>query len=122
MAKRQETLSSDVHWVEIDLLRGGTPSLTRLRPSDYRILVSRAGERARARYWPVRLRQPLPVIGIPLRPPDPDVPLDLGAVLVAAYDRGAYDLSIDYGQPADPPLNSADAAWANHLLRDRKMR
>lgn len=124
MEKRQETRSSDVHWVEIDLLRAGTPSITRppLRPSDYRILVSRAGERSKARYWPVNVRQPLPIIGIPLRAPDADVPLDLGAVLRAAYDHGAYDLSVDYDRPPDPPLKNNAAAWAERLLRQRKRR
>lgn len=124
MQERQETLASDVHWVEIDLLRAGTPSVTRppLRPSDYRILVSRAGERTRARYWPVGVRQPLPVIGIPLRAPDADASLDLGVVLNAAHDHGAYDLSIAYGQDADPPLNRDDAAWADRLLRREKLR
>jgi hypothetical protein len=124
MAKRQETMASDVHWVEIDLLRAGAPSVTRpaLRPSDYRILVSRAGERTKARYWPVGLRQPLPVIGIPLRAPDADVPLDLATVLRAAYDRGAYDLSVDYRQDPDLPLSSEDATWADHLLRKQKLR
>ena len=107
MQKRDETLASDVHWVEIDLLRAGTPSVTHppLVPSDYRILVSRAGARTKARYWPVNVRQPLPVIGIPLRDPDPDVPLDLAAVLNAAYNHGAYDLSIDYRKKPDPPLH-----------------
>jgi hypothetical protein len=124
MAKRQETLSSDVHWVEIDLLRAGVPSITRppLKSSDYRILVSRAGERTKARYWPVGVRQALPVIDIPLRAPDADVPLDLGKVLGAAYDGGAYDLSIDYRQAPDPPLDKDNAAWADRLLRERKLR
>ena len=122
MEKRQETLASDVHWVEIDLPRSaGVPSVTRV-PSDYRILVSRAGERAKARYWPVGVRQPLPVIGIPLRSPDPDVPLDLGEVLKAAYEQGAYDLSIDYRQAPVPPLEGDDAAWAAELLRKQGKR
>ena len=117
-------MASDVHWVEIDLLRAGAPSVTRpaLRPSDYRILVSRAGERTKARYWPVGLRQPLPVIGIPLRAPDADVPLDLATVLRAAYDRGAYDLSVDYRREPDPPLKNEDAGWADRLLRQQKLR
>jgi hypothetical protein len=124
MAKRQEILASDVHWVEIDLLRAGTPSVTRppLRPSAYRILVSRAGERGQARYWPVGVRQPLPVIGIPLRAPDSDVSLDLGAVLNAAYENGAYDLSVDYRRKPSPPLSAEDAAWADRLLRERGIR
>jgi hypothetical protein len=100
------------------------PSVSRppLKASAYRILVSHAGDRARARYWPVEVRQSLPVIGIPLRAPDPDVPLDLGAVLRAAYERGAYDMSIDYNQDAEPPLGSEDAAWARRLLRDKGLR
>jgi hypothetical protein len=124
LAKQQETLASEVHWVEIDLLRGGVPSVSRppLRPSDYRILVSRAEARTRARYWPVGLRQPLPVIGIPLRAPDADVPLDLGAVLNAAYDHAAYDLSVDYRREPDPPLKNEDAGWADRLLRQQKLR
>jgi hypothetical protein len=124
MQKRQEILCSDVHWVEIDLLRSGTPSVTRppLKSSDYRILVSHAGDRARARYWPVSVRQPLPVIGIPLRSPDHDVNLDLGKAWGVAYERGAYDLSIDYSQPLEPPLRNDDAAWANRLLRERRSR
>jgi hypothetical protein len=124
MQKREETLASDVHWVEIDLLRVGVPSVTRppLIPSDYRILVSRATERTKAHYWPVSARQPLPTIGIPLRDPDPDVTLDLGAVLSAAYDNGAYDLSIDYRKKPEPPLGRDHAAWADRLLRDCGLR
>jgi len=124
MEKRRETLASDVHWVEIDLLRAGDPSVTRppLVPSDYRIMVSRAEQRTRGRYWPVRVRQPSPVIGIPLRGSDPDVPLDLGAVLSAAYEHGAYDLSINYHREPEPPLSPEDSAWADQLLRERKLR
>jgi hypothetical protein len=124
MEKRQETLASDVHWMEIDLLRTGAPSVTRppLQVSDYRILVSPAGERTKGRYWPVSVRHPLPVVGVPLRVSDADVPLDMGQVLHAAYDHAAYDLSIDYRQPPDPPLSDEDAAWADHLLRKRRLR
>jgi hypothetical protein len=119
MSKREETLAADVHWVEIDLLRAGMPSVTRppLQPSDYRILVSRAGKRSKAEFWPVGVREPLPVIAIPLREPDPDVPLDLGEVLQTAYERGAYDLSVDYRRKPDPPLKGDDARWAETLLR-----
>ena len=93
-----------------------------LVPSDYRILVSRATDRFHARYWPLRLRNPLPEFGIPLRGKDPDVPLDLGAALRSAYDAGAYDLSIDYRKEPRPPLEPEDAAWADGLLRKRRLR
>jgi hypothetical protein len=121
MAKRHEIMNSDVHWVELDLLRGGVPSVTSppLRPSDYRILVSRADQRTRTRYWPVRVRQALPVIGIPLRGKDADVRLDLQAVFRTVYDRAAYDMSLDYRKDPLPPLEAGDAKWARELLRRR---
>jgi hypothetical protein len=120
MRKRQEILNTEVHWVEIDLLRDGTPSVTDppLRPSDYRLLVSRADQRLRTRFWPVSIRQPLPVIGIPLRGKEPEVPLDLGAVFRAGYERAAYDRTVDYRKDPQPPLEGEDAEWARELLRD----
>jgi hypothetical protein len=122
MAKRHEIMNSDVHWVEIDLLRGGVASVTDppLCPSDYQILVSRADQRTQTRYWPIDLRQALPAIPIPLRGKDPEAPLDLGAVFRAVYDGAAYDVSVDYTQDPDPPLAGDDAKWARALLRGRK--
>lgn len=121
MAKRHEIMNTDVHWVEIDLLRTGVPSVTDppLRPSDYRILISRGDRRTRTRFWPVSVRQPLPVIRIPLRGKEPEVPLDLGAVFRSVYDRAAYDASVDYREPPQPPLEGEDARWARDLLRGR---
>jgi hypothetical protein len=124
MDKRREILASVVHWVEIDLLRAGEPSVTRpqLIPSDYRIMVCRGDKRPRGHYWPVSVRQALPVIGIPLRGQDPDAPLDLNAVLCTAYDRAAYDVSIDYRREPEPPFSADDRAWAHELLRARGLR
>lgn len=124
MEKRREVMDSEVHWVEIDLLRAGDPSVLRpsLRRSDYRVLVSRADRRSKGMYWPVSVRQALPVIGIPLRGKDADAPLDLGNVLNAAYEHAGYDLSIDYREEPVPPLEAGDAAWADQLLRERGLR
>lgn len=119
MSKRREVLNSDVHWVEIDLLRAGIRSNGPFVAGDYRILVSRSNDRTRTWCWPVWLRDKLPTIGIPLRGTDPDVPLDLSAVLDEVYDGGAYDLSIEYAQPPDPPLQPADARWARKVLRGK---
>ena len=120
MAKRHDIMNSEVNWVEIDLLRAGIPSVTDppLKPStDYRVLVSRADQRTRTRYWPISVRQPLPVISIPLRGKDPEVPLDLGAVFKSVYDRAAYDVSVDSRKEPQPPLEGDDAKWARELLR-----
>ena len=123
LAKRRDIMASEVHWVEIDLLRGGKPASLNeeLSETDYRIVVAR-GRQAQARYWPIHVRQNLPVIGIPLKGKDPDVHLDLDAVIQSAYDRAGWDLTIDYSKPPVPPLSAADAKWANKLLREKGMR
>jgi hypothetical protein len=120
MAKRHEIMNSEVHWVEIDLLRAGVPSVTDppLRPCDYRILVSRADQRTKTRFWPVSVRQPLPVIKIPLRGKETETLLDLGAVFRSVYHRAAYDVSVDYRKEPQPPPEGEDAKWARELLRE----
>ncbi len=122
--KRREILVSEVHWIEIDLLRAGTPTLARLERADcdYRIVVARCEQCTYGKFWPVSVRQGLPVIGIPLRGKDPDVPLDLNAVLRTAYDRAQYNATIDYRRDPAPPLVREDAAWAAKLLREHGLR
>jgi hypothetical protein len=59
----------------------------------------------------------LSVLPVPLSTPDPDVPLDLGAVVQAVYERGGYATRIDYRQPVPPPvLEPEQQAWVEHLL------
>jgi len=121
--KRRNARNSEVHWIEIDLLRAGVPTVTPtlLRPSHYRAILYRGDDR-RCRYWPMDLREPLSIIGIPLRGSDPDVPLDLQKALRSAYEHAAYERSIDYTEDADPPLTGADRTWANKVLREKGLR
>ncbi len=122
--KRREILASEVHWVEIDLLRAGEPTLAWLARADcdYRIVVARCQNCRNGKFWPVSVRQALPVIGVPLLGKDADVPLDLGSVFRAAYDNAAYDLSLDYRRDPAPPLSHEDTAWAAKLLRGHGLR
>ncbi len=53
----------------------------------------------------------------PLRGDDPDATLDLQEVFAAAYDRGAYDLEVDYRSPPNPPLTAPNAEWPGNVLR-----
>jgi Protein of unknown function (DUF4058) len=62
------------------------------------------------------LRERLPVIRVPLRESDADVPLDLQALIAHVYRHGRYD-DIDYAVPPVPPLDGTDAVWADELLR-----
>jgi hypothetical protein len=121
LKKRRDVMLSDAHWVEVDLLRAGErdPATT---PSDYRAIVVRGNRHGRGNCYLISLRQPLPEIGIPLKGKDPDVALDLGAVLEVAYDAAGYDARVDYTRPPVPPLSPADEKWANQLLRNKGLR
>ncbi|MBX6316783.1 MAG: DUF4058 family protein, partial [Isosphaeraceae bacterium] len=119
LEKRRELIDRPVNLVELDLLLGGRrlPMAEPLPPGDYYALVSRAERRPQAEVYAWTIRQPLPTIPIPLRPPDPDVPLDLAAIFATAYERGRYARSLDYGAPLTVPLAETDRLWAEGLAR-----
>ena len=118
LKKRSEILSTDAHWIEIDLLREGarTAYLQRIHDAEYQVYLSRSGHRLRPQVWPIYLRERLPAISVPLRPDDPDVPLDLQAALNVAINRGSYDLDNDYSKDPIPPLRSEQANWAKEVI------
>ncbi|HUG93314.1 MAG TPA: DUF4058 family protein, partial [Planctomycetaceae bacterium] len=101
---------------EIDLLRGGERlPLDDLADCDYCVAVSRAEDRPRVGIWPIRLRDPLPVIPVPLRAPDADAWLDLTQILDGVYDEARYERYIYSGKP-QPRLHPDDEAWARSCL------
>jgi hypothetical protein len=116
LGKRRQLLRSRAHYVEIDLLRGG-PRLPLEDPPacDYYALVSRVETRPDAETWPVRLRDQLPTIPIPLRAGRTDARVDLQQVLHRVYDAAGYEDYIYRGQP-QPRLTAEDAAWAQQFV------
>jgi len=56
------------------------------------------------------IRQALPSISTPLMAPDPDIQLELGAVLDTAYARSRYDRKLRYSGPPQP-LSPDDSEW-----------
>jgi Protein of unknown function (DUF4058) len=116
LAKRRELLHSPTHLVEIDLLRGWRPMPQDGRPEcDYSVMVSRAERRRAAGFWPIRLRDRLPVIPIPLRAPDVAARVDLQEAIHRAYDGPGYEHFIYRGEP-EPSLSPGDAAWASQFI------
>jgi hypothetical protein len=116
VAKRDRLLAGKAHFVEIDLLRGGQPMpLEDPLDCDYSVLVSRTDDRPRAGYWPIGLRQRLPIIPIPLRRPEEFARIDLQEILHHVYDAAGYEDFLYEGQP-DPSLSPADAAWAQQFV------
>ena len=112
LQKRQQTLSTATHWIEIDLLRGGEPMpmVGGMRP-DYRILISRSPERPKAQLYAFSLRQPIPAVPIPLRSREPEPLLEIQPLLHHVYDKARFELAIAYGQPPSPKLSNEDWQW-----------
>jgi hypothetical protein len=118
-AKRDELRMSAVHLLEIDLIRRGMRawSTESVPPSPYLATLVRAGH-IHAEIWPIGLRERLPILPVPLRFPDPDVPLDVQAALDTVYDEARYALTINYAEaPPEPPLPDADTAWLADRVR-----
>lgn len=116
LSKRNGILASPTHLVEIDLRRGGErPALPQLPVCDYYVFVSQYELRPRTGFWPIGLRDRLPKIQIPLSSPDPAVELDLQQILDRTYDLADYGKTI-YSEMPEPPLSSADAAWAKQFI------
>jgi hypothetical protein len=125
-AKQWEVLQSETHLVEIDLLRAGRhvlavpeSSAKAKGPYDYLICVNRA-ERARHVFelYPRRLRDRLPRVRVPLANDDPDVVLDVQALLAQTYEAGSYRNRLRYEAPCDPPLSPEDQGWADQLIHE----
>ena len=128
LRKQRQLLEARTNLVEIDLVRSGRRVL--VVPEDqlpashrttYRVSVTRGHRPGEAEAYRVSLREPLPSIRVPLRPTDADVRLELQPLLEQAYRNGRYDVT-DYRQDPDPPLDAADAAWADEILRSKKLR
>ena len=125
LAKQREVLSSATHLVEIDLLRAGPHVLAVPEwiaqgkgPYDYLVAVNRAeGPRKKFQLYPRRLRERLPRIRVPLADDDPDVHLDLQAVLDHTYEMGGYQDRLDYDRPGVPPLSPENQDWATERVR-----
>jgi hypothetical protein len=124
LRKRRSVLGTLTHLVEVDLLRGGEPMPLGgwSGASDYRLMISHGEQRPRALLLPFGVRQTIPTFALPLRPDDEEPEVNLGRLLHALYERGSYDLRLDYRAQAEPPLADADAAWADGLLREAGLR
>jgi hypothetical protein len=111
-----------VSFLELDLLRSARKWLPVDRAdlpvegrTAYLACVRRAWTPRQWQVYPIRLREPLPSIPVPLRRKDADLNVDLQPLIERVYVAGGHD-DIDYSKPPDPPLSKEDEAWANELL------
>jgi hypothetical protein len=125
--KLQTYLEAGTNVVEIDLLRSSRKRLaipaTEIpdsRRADYYVCICRAKDPSLWIVYPLPLRDPLPIVPIPCRDRDKDVPLELQPIIDRIYLEGAHD-DLDYSQPPEPPLSNADSEWAAGLIANRHL-
>jgi Protein of unknown function (DUF4058) len=125
---RRELRREGVNEVEVDLARGGKPLvrlpksiLDKIQPGGYVVNIARANN-LDYEFYPIEVKARLPRVGIPLKPGEPDVVLDLQAAVARVYDGGAYSLRIDYSREPVPPLNEENSRWAKELLIEAGLR
>jgi hypothetical protein len=117
LAKRDEYFLAQINLVEIDLLRSGLrPPLGEQTPEQfaYYLMVCRNTQFPKAGFWSFGIRDTLPEVPVPLKPEDPDCPLDLRACLDRGYEEdGPEKLTIQcllnphWPRPMPPgPANS----------------
>lgn len=120
LEKRSRMLQRRINVVELDLLRAGQrlDLVEELPEGDYYAFVSRGERRPECQVYAWGIRQRLPVLPIPLKPPDADVQLDLAKAFTVAYERGRYERFVEYEGPApEPALDDSTARWARDMVR-----
>jgi hypothetical protein len=129
LRKQRELCASDTNLVEVDLIRFGLPTLAfpfaYLKPrfrTPHMACVRRVTRRDKAEVYRMPLEARLPVVKVPLRPDDADVPLDLQALVEQCYRNGGYEGTLDYAADPEPPLLGADREWAEERLRELGLR
>jgi hypothetical protein len=129
LQKEQELRQARVSLVEVDLVRSGRrilvgspSSIPEPARTAYVACVRRGWQANPLEIYRLPLRERLAGLRIPLRETDADVPLDLQTLVDQAYRNGRYELELDYRQLPDPPLETADASWADELLRSQGRR
>ena len=119
--KVSDFLQGGVSVMEIDLIRGGYAARDE-RQGDWpsepcQVIVSRAHRARVNEVYPCPLREPLPVVRVPLRHGEPDAALDLQPLIDRCYRLGRY-WNADYNEAPSPALTEDDLEWAQGRLRE----
>ncbi len=120
LERRGDLFLTLTHLLEIDLLRRGErlPLSGEVPPAPYYVYLSRFTHRPHTEVWAVPLRERLPVVPVPLLPPDADVLLNLQKAVEACFALVGYQRLLDYTQPPPPPsLSPEDARWVEQQVQ-----
>ncbi|MFZ4764764.1 MAG: DUF4058 family protein [Roseimicrobium sp.] len=125
LKKQESYLGANLNLVEVDLLRCGRPTVAvplehvkPLKETHYWISVQRTTQPSCFEVYQPKLREPLPVIRIPLRRGERDVFVDLQPLIDRVYETGRY-WRLDYTMQPQTPLPAEDMAWSLSLTQGR---
>ena len=119
--KRTTLYTAGVNLLEIDLLRYGTHPFTHPKMPDthYHITLVRA-DATHIEVWGFNVQDNIPIVPIPLKAPDADVLLDIRKALDMVYERGLFELTIDYNKtPPLPAFDDEEQTWMKNLLKNQ---
>lgn len=125
LKKREKILMSLTHLIEIDLLTIGEilpMNIKQEMKTDYRIIISLSNYRPQADLYAFNLPQQIPTIPLPLKPEDQELMIPLQKLLNDLYERGSYDLAINYKKKPLPELSEENQIWLDDLLKQQGLR
>ncbi|QEL13296.1 DUF4058 family protein [Limnoglobus roseus] len=127
-ATRKLILGQRAASLEVDLVTQGRPLLDFARDSlpehDYTFTVTRAAAPGKFEIYTTTVQKRLPKFKLPLAADDRDAMLDLQDVFRRAYDLGAFQKHVDYGQPLAAAVKLADVnrTWIELMLKQCKLK
>ncbi|MCA9185498.1 MAG: DUF4058 family protein [Planctomycetales bacterium] len=116
-------LASGINTLDIDLIRGGVRALPdefRMALSEpdsgttYLVVAGRAGDLEQRDVYYCPLQEELPVVAVPLRSNEEDVPLELQPLVNRCYETGRY-WQISHRALPDPALTPDEQVWMDQL-------
>lgn len=124
LGKQKNLLASEIHLLELDLLRVGPHTLAvseaslkeRFGRYDYAASLHRARDGRRFQMVAWQIPHELPSVLIPLEYPHPDLIVDLQPLLTRAYDEGRFAELVDYSRLPEPSVNEETLAWLAERL------
>jgi hypothetical protein len=124
LQKRGQIVASRTSLVEIDLLRAGSrmPGWDESLPYDYGVVAGPGYRRPHAKLYGFSLREEAITFPFPLDGGCIEPTVSLPEILATLYERGRYQMRIDYSRPPNPRFTAADEVWADALLRERGLR
>jgi len=87
-----------------------------LPEADYYVYVTRGEKPTHTAVYPWRLTARLPTVPVPLRAPDPDLPLDMADLFATTFDRGRYERRLKYRSAEASGLQGDELDWARSVV------